>query len=725
MTDVMAAPGVRVELVDPPPATEPGRVDALGLVAVCERGPVGVPVRITSWRTFTDTFGFFIPNGLGAYAAKAFFDNGGSLAHVVRAVAPEHTTTIAGAQPVDRTRSVVAAIDGLASGGSATLSGATTRVHQHLVLGLDPVSRTVTWDRPLDPELDPAVNGLITVVSGAGVARATFADTAGNPALMVQAVDPGSAGNRLTVRLSSGRRTAAISVGTGTAAALPVSRVDGFTAGSLVLVTQTSPTFITQWRVVAGVDGGTRVLLLEAPLPIGPGGFDLTQPISCETDSFTLTVADRGRLLEVHPDLVLVPQHPRWALSQVKASSRLIRLELPPAGLPAVPRHPAAALPSGVSGDPATAVLTGGRDGTAGLTVADLLGDELAGDGRGLAALSDLTEPALIVIPDLVAGPVAGHVTLPRPPSDPCDPCAPPAPPVAVTSAGVTEAGAVFDDEAIAAAQQLVIEHCERLGDRMALLDPPSGRGPLDVGGLRGWRARFGSSYAAVYAPWISVIDPLAAGGTGGQTRRLPPSGHIAGLIAGSDADIGPWRAPANRPLQWAVAVDSDFDDAAHAVLNGEGVNVLRPKPARGIVCLGARTISFDPAWRNVNVRRLFLYARRVLSGALAWTVFEPLDARLIALTDSVLAGFAEGLYAAGALAGDTEADSYRIRFDLTDPMTGVFGAELALAAARPNEFILLRVARTVDRLEFMDSTAATAGTPDYPALPLTGPGTP
>ena len=537
---------------------------------------------------FTDTFGFFIPNGLGAYAAKAFFDNGGSLAHVVRAVAPAHATTLGPVQPPDRRISAVLALDGLVPGGSATLSGPTTGVHQHLVLAVDPVAGTVTWDRPLAAELDPVTNGPITVASGAGVASALFADVAGAPVLVVRAYGPGSAGNRLTVRVGGGRRSAAVTLGSGTAAALPVSRVDGFAAASLVRFSQTTPTPITRWQVLDGVDGVTRVLLLRAPLPVGPGGFDLAQPITCETDSFTLSVSDRGHLLEVHADLVLVAGHPRYALDTVAASSRLIRLDLPPGGLPAVPSHPSAALSTSVAGDPAVAVLTGGRDGTAGMTPTDLLGADLAASESadpstlsGLSVLGVLPEPGLIAIPDLVAAPVAGHVTLPPPPPDPCDPCAPPARPVPITAAAITEAGAAFDDDTIAATQQLVIEHCERLGDRMALLDPPAGRRPLDAGRLRGWRARFDSSYAALYAPWVSVIDPLAGPGTATRNKRLPPSGHLAGLIAGTDADVGPWRAPANRVLQWAVAADSDFGDDAHALLNSEGVNVLRPKPSR------------------------------------------------------------------------------------------------------------------------------------------------
>ena len=318
--ELMAAPGVRVELVDPPPAIEPGRVDVLGLIAVCERGPAGVPVQISSWRMFTDTFGFFIANGLGAYAAKAFFDNGGSLAYVVRAVAPEYSTKLTLAQPADRTTSVVVALDGLVAGCSATLSGPSTGVHQHLVTAVDRIAMKVTWDRPLDPELDPVTNGPITVASGGGVAGAMFASGAGNPAVSVHAYGPGNAGNRLTVRVSGGRRSAAVSVAGGTAAALPVSRIDGFTTGSLVRFSQTTPATVTRWQVLDGVDGVTPVLRLRAPLPTGAGGFDLTQPISCETDSFTLSVSDRGHLLEVHSDLVLVPEHPRYALDIVAAA---------------------------------------------------------------------------------------------------------------------------------------------------------------------------------------------------------------------------------------------------------------------------------------------------------------------------------------------------------------------------------------------------------------------
>src|SRR5262249_41054343 len=158
----------------------------------------------------------------GAYAVKAFFDNGGVLAYVVRAVAPEHSTTLTGIQPADRMSSIVVALDGLVVGGSATLYGPATGVHQHLVVAVAPGGMRVSWDRPLHPELDPVTNGPITVDSGGGIARAMFVDGAGSAAVGVCAYGPGSAGNRLTVRVTGGRRSAAVTVGAGTAAVLPV-----------------------------------------------------------------------------------------------------------------------------------------------------------------------------------------------------------------------------------------------------------------------------------------------------------------------------------------------------------------------------------------------------------------------------------------------------------------------------------------------------------------------
>jgi len=140
------APGASISFVDVPPAVQPARVDVAAFVCVTERGPLDTPVRCGSWATFRRVFGGFTPTGLGAYALKAYFDGGGQVAWVVRVAAPERVTVTTGPLPPDRGHSVVAALDGLVPGATATLSGA-EGVHTYGVVAVDPATMTVTWDR--------------------------------------------------------------------------------------------------------------------------------------------------------------------------------------------------------------------------------------------------------------------------------------------------------------------------------------------------------------------------------------------------------------------------------------------------------------------------------------------------------------------------------------------------------------------------------------------------
>src|SRR4029450_6369062 len=87
----------------------------------------------------------------------------------------------------------------------------------------------------------------------------------------------------------------------------------------------------------------------------------------------------------------------------------------------------------------------------------------------------------------------------------------------------------------------------------------------------------------------------------------LPPCGHIAGLYARTDFTVGAHKAPANGELFWAEDVTVEVNDASKAILNPAGINCLRAFPGRGIRGCGGRTVSSNPDWRYVNVRRLML----------------------------------------------------------------------------------------------------------------------
>jgi len=671
------APGAYIEFVEPPPALAPTRVDVVALVCVTERGPVDAPTRVGSWRAFAETFGEFVPNGLGAYAAKAYFDGGGGPAWVVRAAAPVRTTTTTGIQPADRASSVVAALDGLVVGAVATLSQPGI-ARDYLVTAVDAGTGRVTWDRPLHPDLNLALT--LDVATGASAA-AVGLTAGGLPAITVTASSPGAWGDQLEVVSGPGRRVA-----TATRPGQPsgslvtaVQDASGFRVGDACRITQDAgggPVGVD--AVVAAVDAAQRLLSWTAPLP---GTLVLTSPFTIEAATFALAVLRRGAVVETWPDLSSEPSHPAFAEAALTAS-RFVRCTV------AAPRQP----------DATRARLAGGRDGTAALTTADLIGDELADVARGLATLVEVEEPGVIAIPDLVAAPTPARVIEPPPPVDPCDPCGTPdAAALAPLEATLIEAGASFGDEDVVAAQRALIEHCERNTERIALLDPPHTATTLAA--LRGWAARHSSSYAVTTAPWVTVVEPANSA----AVRAIPASGHLAGLIAACDAAFGPWLSPANRTLPWAHGVTLPLDAAAHAVANDDGINVVRALPGRGLVPLGSRTLSADAQWRFVSVRRAMIFLRRTLRLYLAWVPFEPNDAALASLVSQAIAGLLTDVWEAGGLAGATPDEAFALAVDQSAAASGRLVILVGVALARPAEFVLARVTRTGNRLEIAE----------------------
>jgi phage tail sheath protein FI len=222
----------------------------------------------------------------------------------------------------------------------------------------------------------------------------------------------------------------------------------------------------------------------------------------------------------------------------------------------------------------------------------------------------------------------------------------------------------------------------------------------LDVPAIVSWRRRFDSTFAAMYAPWVSVVDPLSRAG---RLRRVPPSGHVAGLMARIDTEAGPWLSPANRLLRWVHAADTALDDTWHGVLNDADVDALRAQPGRGVAVLGARTVASDESWRFVSTRRLFLMVERTLRVGLAWTVFEPAGPSLDRVMAAVITGLLEDLWERGAFDGESPQDAFFVKTGEGDRARGEVIVEVGIAIARPAEVILLQVVRTQDRLEIRE----------------------
>ena len=184
-----------------------------------------------------------------------------------------------------------------------------------------------------------------------------------------------------------------------------------------------------------------------------------------------------------------------------------------------------------------------------------------------------------------------------------------------------------LDADSQTEATDFLIAHCEQLRYRIGIVDPPKGN---SISQVRKFRSAFDTEYAALYYPWLRIIDPTAKRDAAAPpaTLDLPPSGALAGIYARSDIARGVHKAPANEVILGISEFVTNVTSDQQAVLNPEGVNALRRFPGRGNRMWGARTMSSSPEWKYVNVRRLFIYLEHSIDKSTQWVVFEPTTSR-------------------------------------------------------------------------------------------------
>lgn len=246
------------------------------------------------------------------------------------------------------------------------------------------------------------------------------------------------------------------------------------------------------------------------------------------------------------------------------------------------------------------------------------------------------------------------------------------------------------DENAVGQALTLAIEnHCASKGDRFAILqaeedaDPPGSLTPS-----------VDSSYAAFYHPWLTVSHAET-----GNEITVPPGGHVAGIFARSDSEHGVHKAPANEVVRGVLSLPVTIGKADQATLNPRGVNCIRSFRGRGIRLWGARTTSSDPAWKYVNVRRLFLYIEESIDEGTQWVVFESNDEDLWARVRQTISNFLTGVWEDGALMGTTPDEAFYVKCDRStmtqnDIDNGRLICEIGIAPVKPAEFVVFRISQ-------------------------------
>jgi Bacteriophage tail sheath protein len=235
----------------------------------------------------------------------------------------------------------------------------------------------------------------------------------------------------------------------------------------------------------------------------------------------------------------------------------------------------------------------------------------------------------------------------------------------------------------------LLISHATRMRYRIAVLDSGEGQTIADV---RALRAKLDSTYAALYYPWVTILDPVTR-----KEINLPPSGFVAGIYARNDINRAVYKAPANEVVTLALTFETILNKAQQDVLNPVGINCFRFFEDRGYRLWGARTISSDPEWKYVNLRRYFAYLEHSIDKGTQWAVFEPNGPLLWANVRRTISDFLLNEFQNGALLGDKPESSYFVRCDRStmtqnDLDNGRLVCLVGVAALRPAEFVIFRI---------------------------------
>jgi phage tail sheath protein FI len=203
------------------------------------------------------------------------------------------------------------------------------------------------------------------------------------------------------------------------------------------------------------------------------------------------------------------------------------------------------------------------------------------------------------------------------------------------------------------------------------------------------------SDYGTFYYPWLKVRDPLS-----GELVFTPPSGHVAGIWARTDALRGVHKAPANEPVRGAVDLSYLVTRPEHDVLNPRGVNCLRFFAGEGIRVWGARTLAAEASeWRYLNVRRLSIALEQAIGNGTRWMVFEPNDYTLWRSIRRDIGAFLTRVWRDGALLGRTPEEAFFVKCDEeTNPAdvrdAGMVVAHIGIAVVKPAEFVVFKLSQ-------------------------------
>ena len=632
---VEKAPGVYMQEIDVPGPIAGVSTGVVAVVGPASSGPINTPVFVTNWTQFLETFGGYIYDPLvyAPLAVRGFFDNGGAVCCFVRAGMARSGSLVVG----DRSAGAfpVFAVTARAEGEPGNDIAVTVKDAW--------LCETDALRCVADVELISADRSRL-YVGGFGEA-ALFV-----PGDVVCVSQGGLAEEAEVVFVSDEKKEIVLNAGLVKGFSKdnpePVSvrladlkgkkrvrldSVDGLEPGSYLEFSQDGG--LTEYAVAERLDG--RAVLLRSALTKGFGLAAADGVVRVRSIEFSLEIVCDGKK-EEYLDLSMVPYHSRY-YEKHTADSVFVSIEPSDSPNPSQAPFNLPALIGGVN------LKDGRKDEPGGLTQEHYL--------SAIEALERVSVN-IVCVPDMVSfGPGDVYKTV----------------------------------------LQYLVNHCERMGNRFAVLDCSRNLPVMDV--LKQRKECYGSSsYAAVYYPWIEISHP-----TGQGRIKMPPSGHIAGVYARTDDQKGVHKAPGNEIIKGSLGPAMVLNATEHGLLNEASVNAIVNVPGSGTTIMGARTLSNSTQWRYINVRRLLLYIEESIENATRFAVFLPNNLSLWATVKRQVSGFLNGVWRSGALFGATADQAFHVKVDeeLNPPGVRALGQliiEVVVYPVTPAEFIVFRI---------------------------------
>jgi phage tail sheath protein FI len=644
-------PGVFIrEVPFGPQPIEGVSTSTAGFVGEAERGSIeGPPTLVTSFTDFERAFGGATPGRHLWYALRGFFENGGRRAYVARVVAPDANRASlaiaeAGLQaavlspprldPVnDVGELALGSVAGVNLGDGITLEPrGSAASHTLTVTEVVAAANVVRFSFPA------ADRAALRAVS----ARTHYADILitqpASPALHVEARDPGSFGARVGILLEPVLAETTQLLAEAATDTYVVSSVAILAVGDSVQVTRTGSSAFSDVARVEAIDAAARTVELAFRGTGLVGGGATIAKIA-----WRVTVLVDGAVVEALDGVSARTEAGRSTelQRQLGDRSRWIRVS-DAAGSTAAPTLDPGAGLFALFDRGAPRSLAGGSDGSA-ITGLDIIGTDTP--RTGLKAIEAQQGISIVAAP-----------------------------------------GAAALDGVVGE----LLAQAERGLDRFAVFESiaPDDE-PTEALAQRGV---FDSKYAAMYYPWVEVLDPVTR-----ARIAVPPTGHVLGAFARTDSDRGVFKAPASVPVRGILAFSRVVSDGEQEVLNPAGVNALRRLDGLGDVIWGARTISSDSLWRYVPVRRLFIFLEQSIVRGTRFAVFEPNDRKLWARLDDSVTNFLTSQWRAGALFGATPEEAFFVKVDETtttqdDRDNGRVNIIVGIAPVKPAEFIVFQI---------------------------------